>query len=47
MADKRDGFTKKPIPSQGDYFPQNKPVMPSKGNVQPSQKKAPGTVKPE
>lgn len=46
MADKRDGFTKKPLPTQESYF-NDEPKMPSKGNVQPSQKKAPGPVKPE
>lgn len=47
MIDKREGFEKRPVPSQENYFPQNEPVMPNKGNVQPSQKKAPGPVKPE
>lgn len=40
MIDKREGFTKKPTPSQGPYF-DNAPAMPNPSNVQPSQKKAP------
>lgn len=44
MIDKRDGETKKPIPSEGPIFPQNKPAPCNPGNVQPSQKKAPKQV---
>lgn len=40
MIDKREGETKKPIPSEGPLFNNQGPVMPT-GNVQPSQKKAP------
>ena len=48
MIDKRDGFTRKPEPTQEPYFPQShNPPLPNKSNQQPSQKKAPGTVKPE
>ena len=40
MIDKREGVTKKPIPSQETYFPRTKSELPTK-DVQPSQKKAP------
>ncbi|WP_161599953.1 hypothetical protein [Pseudomonas sp. MPC6] len=40
MIDKREGETKKPIPSQEPYFPRVKQELPGK-DVQPSQKKAP------
>lgn len=46
MIDKREGFNRKPAKSQDSYL-NDEPKMPSKGNVQPSQKKAPGTIKPE
>lgn len=40
MIDSRDGQSKKQPKTQDSYF-NDAPAMPSKGNVQPSQKKAP------
>lgn len=40
MSDKRDGVTKKPVPTQAPYFPQSKPTLPT-GDKQPSQRPAP------
>ena len=44
MIDKRDGVTRKPAPSQESYQPKNDQVIMPKGDVQPSQKKAPKQV---
>lgn len=44
MIDKRDGETKKPQPSEGPIFPKSQDVVMPKGDVQPSQKKAPKQV---
>lgn len=43
MIDNREGETKKAPKQQGSYF-NDEPAMPSKGNVQPSQRKAPKQV---
>lgn len=44
MIDKREGETKKSVPSQESYQPKNDKVILPTGNVQPSQKKAPKQV---
>lgn len=45
MIDKREGETKKSIPSEGPLFEKaDKVILPSRDNVQPSQKKAPRQV---
>lgn len=44
MIDKRDGETKKPMPSEPPIFPKSQDVVFPTGNVQPSQKKAPRQV---
>jgi hypothetical protein len=44
MIDKREGETKKPIPTEPAIFPQSQKDKCPTGDVQPSQKKAPKQV---